>query len=135
MNWSTIENMILKSVAKNDWIGVSIGFVSSAFCKDDVNIRIACAYDGDDIQNKDFKDKWANKHPNPKATGYYFNLYYSSTLLKRIILVSVDGGNALLPTPDSNGVVRKLDYKIAQIFDTLQNLDEYLQRSGLVKED
>ena len=133
MNWGTIHNIILRSDAINDWMGGSKGLTQFRFCKDDVNIRIDCTYDGEDVQNEDFKEDWANKHPNPKAVGYYFNLYYSATLLKRIILVSIDGGNALIPTPDSSGKVRSLDYKIAQIFDTLNNLDEYIDRSGLTK--
>ncbi|MGD8777875.1 MAG: hypothetical protein PVH88_02820 [Ignavibacteria bacterium] len=131
MDWSTIEELVLNSDANNDWSGLTKGTSSISYLKDDVNIRIECSYDNDDIQNDDFKDKWANNHPNPKATGYFFNLFYSATLLKRIILVSVDGGNALLPIPNSKGIVKKFDYKIAEIFDTTQTLDEYLDRSGL----
>jgi hypothetical protein len=131
MDLLTIEDIILKSDANNDWKGVSKGMGTVKFNTEEVNIRIECAYDGDDIQNDNFKEAWANKHPNPHATGYYFNLYYCATLLKRIILVSVDGGNATLPLPDSNNKVKEFDYKIAEIFDVTNTLDSYMQRSGL----
>lgn len=131
MDLSSIENMILSSNANSDWSGLSKGMNSIRYLNKDVNIRVECSYDNEDVQNKDFKEKWANNHPDPKATGYYFNLFYSATLLKRIILVSVDGGRALLPCPNSKGVVRKFDYKIAELFDTTHTLDEYLNRSGL----
>lgn len=131
MDWVTIEKMILASDPVKNWSGVSKGITVISHYKEEVNLRIECKYDDEDVQNLKFVEKWANMHPNPQATGYYFNIYYASTLLKRIVLVSIDGGNALLPLPDSNMKVKKFDYKIAKVFDNTQSLDNYLLRSGL----
>jgi hypothetical protein len=47
-------------------------------------------------------------------------------------LVSVDGGRASIPPPDwQTGKISMMDYKVAQIHDTLRSLDEYIRRSRL----
>ena len=84
------------------------------------------------MQNKDFKEPWANKHPDPSATGYYARLYYGPTLLKTYILVSVDGGRATLPLPDRETLqVTPEAYFVASLFDSIGTLDQYMGRSGL----
>lgn len=132
MLYSEIVRLITDSNVSNDWAGVSNGSLSIRYLLNDVNIRIECSHEGQDIQNENFQEPWANKHPNPRAVGYFYNLYYSSTLLRRIILVSVDGGRSNLPIPRANtSLVDPFDYKIAEIFDITNSLQQYMQRSGL----
>jgi len=105
-----------------------------------MNLRFEIGYMDDGVQCKDFREPWANRHPDPSATGYWCNLYYGSTLVKKLILVAVDGGRAMLPIPQRgrknmrSDRVLPLDYKVAQIHDRLGTLEEYMSRSGLMVE-
>ena len=70
------------------------------------------------------------------ASSYWYDLSNDGALIERFILVSVDGARAELPLPDINTLeVQPLPYKIAQIFDELNTLDEYMRRSGLTVEN
>ena len=132
-----IEQYIFLSDPREGWEQVSTSISSVAVNKDDVNLRLVMKHTGEGVQREDFKADWANRHPDPSATGYWCDIYYCSTHVSRTILVSVDGGRALLPVPRQEGAEGKLtevllyDYRIAQIFDSLGTLDEYMRRSGL----
>lgn len=132
-----IEQAILHSDPQESWECVSNSISSVRVNKSDVNLRLEMTYADGGIQRESFKADWANCHPDPSATGYWCDIYYGSTQVVRTILVSVDGGRALLPVPRQRGIEGKMtevllyDYRIAQIFDSLGTLDEYLRRSGL----
>lgn len=133
-----IERVIKYSDAKNDWEHQSMGWKTIARYRGDVNLRFEMNYDNDEgVQQKDFKEEWANRHPDSHATGYWCDLYYNQTLIERFILVSVDGGRALLPTPTEGknyihwDQVLPLDYKVAEIHDTIGTLSQYMTRSRL----
>lgn len=129
-----IENAIISSDSQTDWIHNSKGLKSTAVYKKDSNLRFEVSIADEDLQNRRFQEPWANKHPDPNSTGYYYDLYYGSTLIKRYILVGVDGERALLPLPDRTTLqVDEMSYKVAQIHDTTGTLDEYMQRSGLTR--
>lgn len=103
------------------------------FFNKDVNLRFVSGYDERFIQQSKFVETWANKHPDPNASGYFVQLYFASSHIANFILVSVDGGRALLPLPkgDTNLEVSPLDYKVAQIHNKLGRLDEYMARSSM----
>ncbi|NOS76865.1 MAG: hypothetical protein HOP35_02865 [Nitrospira sp.] len=132
-----IEQTILHSDPQEGWECVSNGVSSVRINKTDVNLRLEMTYADGGIQREFFKADWANRHPDPSATGYWCDIYYGSTQVFRTILVSVDGGRALLPVPRQQGVEGKMtevllyDYRIAQLFDSLGTVDEYMRRSGL----
>ena len=132
-----IETVILQSDPANDWNHESDAVHSIASYKKDLNLRFEIRYMDEGIQCKDFKEPWANCHPHPSATGYWCNLYYGSTLVEKFILVAVDGARAMLPIPKKGSSearpdkVLPLNYKVAQVHDTLGTLDEYMARSGL----
>lgn len=131
-----VFNAIMASDSSDDWSKGCFDDISrteTMFFKKNVNLRFVYAYDERFIQQADFKEDWANMHRNPNATGYFVQLYFASTHILNVILVSVDGGQALLPIPkcDENRFVSLLDYKVAQIFDKTGLLDEYMTRSGL----
>ena len=132
-----IEQCILLSDPREGWELVSSSVSSVAVNKNDVNLRLEMKHADEGVQREDFKAEWANRHPDPSATGYWCDIYYCSTRVSRTILVSVDGGRAMLPVPRQEGVEGKqtevlpYDYRIAQIFDSLGTLDEYMMRSRL----
>lgn len=132
-----IERVILESDPITDWVGHADNEKSVYSYAHDVNLRLEMLNDDRGIQCDDFREPWANKFPDQRATGYWCNLFYGSTQIDRYILVAVDGARALLPIPrfDSNGAsrlhVRPIDYKVAQIFDTIKSLDQYMASAKL----
>lgn len=127
-----IEHVILSSDPAADWNHEMADARSVAAYRRDLNLRFEVNYLDEGKQCDNFVEPWANRHPDPRATGYWCDLYYGSTLVERFILVAVDGGRAMLPIPKKDtDKVLLLDYKVAQIHDTLGTLDEYMARSGL----
>lgn len=136
-SFAYIEGCIISSDPRADWEVISTNWETTAVSKKDVNLRLVVSSEDDGIQNADFKEPWANCHPDQRATGYWCDIHYASTHVARDILVSVDGARAMLPIPRQAGSDGKItevlpyDYRLAQIFDTLGSLDSYLVRSGL----
>ena len=134
---SYISNTIRDSDPQEEWEKVSTEISSIAVSKRDVNLRLVMNYLDEGKQCDDFQEEWANRHPDRHATGYWCDTFYGATHVARNILVSVDGGRAILPLPRQRGIEGKitevlpLDYRIAQIFDSLGSLDEYMVRSRL----
>lgn len=132
MSFEEILNFIETSSSKNDWYTISRSDITECFLKIDPRLRFRMKYTEDGVQNEHFIEPWANKHPDPNATGYWCDLIYNGDFLKRFTLVYVDGGRAALPLPNINTtVISKYNYHIAKIFDASNTLDEYIQRSGL----
>lgn len=104
-----------------------------AVFKKNPSLRIETRHTDEFVHSDDFHEKWANKFPDPHATSYYYHLYLGATRLKEFILVSVDGGRALLPLPKyaMDLSVEPLRYKIALIFDQFGSCDQYMKRAGL----
>jgi hypothetical protein len=84
------------------------------------------------VQNEDYKDPWANSHPNPRAIGYWYDLFYDGNLINRFVLVAADGARAQIPAPDfKTGKISHMHYQIALINDSQGTVDEYIRRSRL----
>lgn len=134
---SYIEHLIRDCDPQEEWERVSIDASSTAVNRRDVNLRLSINFLDEGKQCEDFQEEWANRHPDRHATGYWCDIYYGATHIARNILVSVDGGRAMLPLPRQRGIDGKLtevlpfDYRIAQIFDSSGRLDEYMSRSRL----
>ena len=132
-----IVKVVLKSDAKTDWVKKHAPSKEVVSYIHNPNLRFEMSQLEDGVQCQDFRESWANRHPDPKAVGLWCDLYFGSTLIDRFILVGVDGVRALVPPPrDAGGMpggvkIQPLDYKVARIHDTLGTLDEYLRRSGL----
>lgn len=132
MDYDEILEFILTTNPKNDWKWIKTNWAEEAFLKEDPRLRIRVRWDNEGKHNDNFQEKWANKHPDPRASSFWYDLSNDGALIERFILVSVDGARAELPLPDINSLeVKPLPYKIAQIFDELNTLDEYMRRSGL----
>ncbi len=132
-----IKKRIIKSNPKSDWSLNYKGLNQIAVFNNDANLRIEMSDDAEEIQNSNFQEPWANNHPDNHAVGYWCRIYYGSTLIESIVLVSVDGAMAQLPLPERTkslhhpGNIPIFNYKIAKVFDSLDTLDEYIKRSGL----
>jgi hypothetical protein len=132
MTHEELLDFVRASNPSADWKGINRSWVSEVFLREDPRLRFRAKFTEDGVQNDDFKEKWANCHPDPRATGYWYDLYYDGNLIERFLLVSVDGGRATLPAPDwQGGKVNAMNYRVAQIHDSLGTLDQYIQRSGL----
>ena len=132
-----IRQAIMQSDPISDWSHGNLDWKRVTTYKKDVNLRFEIDFTEKGTQREDFKAEWANRHPDPQATGYWCDLYYGQTQVERFLLVSVDGGRAMLPIPIFGedrmrpDQVLPLDYKVAEIHDTIATLSEYMARSGL----
>lgn len=132
MDYDETLSFIKSTNANDDWKFVKTNWASEAFLKEDPSLRIRVRWDDEGVHVRDFKEVWANKYPDPIANSYWYELSYDGALIERFILVSVDGARAELPLPDRNTLeVDPLIYKVAEIFDELNTLEEYMRRSGL----
>lgn len=132
-----ILNHVLYSNPKMDWDTDSSSWKTTFFYKLNVNLRIEVNYDEEGIQQNNFIDSWANCFLHKEATGYWCNIYFGMSRIYRTVLVSVDGGRALLPIPTEQNelgeflIVKPFNYKVAEIFDTSESLHYYFMKSGL----
>jgi len=132
MTFEEILDFIPTTHPKDDWHGISRDWASARFLREDPRLRFRAKFIDDGIQCEDFKEQWANGFPDKRATGYWYELYYDGAFLDRFILVSVDGARADLPPPDlTTMTISPFAYKVAKIHDTLDNVDEYLNRAGI----
>ncbi|WP_100637288.1 hypothetical protein [Marinomonas sp. ef1] len=132
MTYDELMSIIDKS-QKNDWIFSDERGIYTY--KNDLNIRIERAdidYDADRFSGED----WATRHPDPTAYREIYEIFYGTSFVKEIFMVSVDGHRATLPLPDRKTLtITRQQYRFAQIVDQLGTLDEYMRRAGLeVKE-
>lgn len=136
----THENIlktVLNSDSKADWVMSQTNQKQTMAYVHNPDLRFEMSHLADGIQNENYKEPWANKHPDPNATGFWCDLYFSQTLIQRFILIGVDGIRAMLPPPtELNGcpggtAIQPLQYQVAKIHDTSGTLDEYIKRSGL----
>ena len=132
MNYDEILDYIKTTNAKTDWHWIKTSWAEEAFLKEDPRLRIRVRRDDTGIHDKEFNEPWLITQPNLTATSYWYDLSYDGGLIDRFILVSVDDGQAKLPLPESNTLeVDSLSYKVAQVFDEHNALDEYIQKTGL----
>lgn len=137
MSHDELLKVVLDSDHRADWRGLCVNnWISEVYFRRDPRFRFRTKYLDDGIQNDNYQDDWANRHPDPTATGYWYDLAYDGNLIERFILVSIDGGRANVPPPDwQTRKIKQLHYKVAQIHDTMGTLDEYIRRSGLTVEE
>lgn len=132
MDIDEIKSVIVHSNPQSDWRRIDTIISINYSFKKDPNLRIVHSYGDDGIQNSDFQEPWANKYPHPKATGYFYGVYYGTALLEQVILVMVDGGRADLPLPDRSTLMTdEFTYAIARIKDGMNTLEKYMQWAGI----
>jgi hypothetical protein len=132
-----IERLILESDADTDWTKAQTSAKQTISYVHNPNLGFEMSHLDDGVQQENFIEAWANKHPDPKAVGLWCDLFFGSSQIERFILVGVDGMRALVPPPrrpnraPGGTQIQPLDYKVAKIHDSLKTLDEYIGRSGL----
>jgi len=132
MNYEEILQFIQTTDARGDWVKIDNEWAEEAFLKEDPRLRVRTRFDDVGKHNDDFRDEWVNKFPNKRARSYWYELLNDGALIERFILVSVDGARAELPLPKLDNLqVKKLDYKIAEIFDSTNTLSDYMDMAGL----
>ena len=99
--------------------------------REDLDIRIEERRSSSD--RDEFNEEWATRHPDPHATRVFYDIYYRSSFVKSFMLVSVDGGRAHLPLPESavSTTIPYERYALARAVDYLGTLDEYIERFRL----
>ena len=123
---------LVKCASKADWEYISYPDKVIYLHKQDVQLQLVMLFGEAGYHTEEFVAPWANCHADPNARSYYADLYYGASPIKRFIIVYVDGLKGCLPMPQDDGrTVSKLDYKVAEVFDAHDNLDSYMQRSGL----
>ncbi len=132
MTYDELIQFIQSTDPVNDWHSIDRELVEERFLKEDPRLRIVTKIIDDGIHNDDFREEWANRHPDPNAKSYYYNILFDGNFIHRLILVSVDGHRATLPIPNLQTMrVNSFDFKIAQIFDSLNTLEDYMRRSQI----
>lgn len=127
MKYNDVKKILAES-SQSDWIKDD---ESGSFTyKEDLNLHIERApYD----TYRDFNEKWATSHPDPKAVAVDFTIKYGNSFVDKQTLVSVDGHRATLPMPASatDLTVEPSDVNFAKIVDTGSSVDEYIDRAKL----
>lgn len=132
MDFDEILKFINTTNGKTDWKLLQTNWAKDAFLKEDPRLRIRARLDDEGIHVRGFVEPWANNYADPSANSYWYDLTYEGALIERFILVSVDGARADLPLPNRDTLqVEPLMFKVAQIFDGSNTLDDYMCRSGL----
>jgi hypothetical protein len=135
MSHPELLSFIPTTDATSDWDGVATDEASERFLKEDPRLRYRAKFTDDGVQNPDIVEEWANRHPNPTAVGYWYELLYDGALIDRCVLVSVDGGRALLPLPNRRTqTISRYHYVVARIHDHFHTLDQYLERCCITVE-
>jgi hypothetical protein len=130
-----ILDFITTTNSAEDWVAFTRKWMSERFLKEDPKLRVRITYDDEGTQCEDFFEPWANQWLHPKATGYWCDIYYDHNLIERLILVAVDQGNCLLPTPEGEArVVNDLDFTCGKLFDVLGNFDDYFRKAKFVRD-
>ena len=132
MSFEEIVDLVEKS-KREEWQTIDEDGTEEVFYLRDPRLRIKHHSGERGVQNEDFKEKWANAFPDEKAMGLWFDLYYDQGILKRILLVAVDGFRAYIPCPNPGTKdIEKCDDNVARI--TASHIDiyeNYLERTGL----
>lgn len=84
----------------------------------------------------DFSEPWTEKFPNRKAWSYYVECRYFTTVLKKTLYVSCDGGRYRVPAPERKNGEWVIDtsspeYKISEIYRQYHPLPEMLKLAGI----
>lgn len=136
-NREEILRVVLESNSRDDWIRTQTQTRQTVSYRHNPNLRFEHSLLEDGFQNEHFREAWANRHPDPDAAGYWYDLLFGPTLIQRFILVGVDGVRALIPPPSQpdgtpgGNTIQRLPLQVARIHDSMRTLDEYIRRSGL----
>lgn len=116
---------------KENW--VTVGGESYLYHKEFPEFTIR---DGETL-NENFVEPWTRKFPDPHAYSYHVEIRYLTTVLKKTLFISCDGGRYSIPAPkrvdNEHWVIQKrsLEYKIASICRQYWPLSDVLASKGV----
>ncbi len=133
MSYEELLDLVART-RKPSWKCVTDYGVEEYLYLPDPRLRIKHFSGDEGTQNEDFKEGWANDHPDPRAYGLWFDLYFAGERLRRNLLVAVDGCRAYLPCPKAGTMIADdLTGKIAEIVNHDSELyARYLDSAGIV---
>ena len=132
MSYDEIIDFILLSDAKLDWRAIKTDLIHEEFLKQDPLLRLSVKHGITDNHRPKNLTTWLNSIFSNSYCSYWYELYYGTSLLYRCILVSVGEEKTHLPIPDEGSFeIDPLNYKVAQIYDEFNLLDETLNNYGL----
>ena len=93
----------------------------------------------EDRRDRDFNEEWAMAFPDKNARRVSYTLYYGPSVVKKVDMVSVDGGRTLIPMTKSptEHTITEWQYRFAKIVelhpgpDSAYNLDTRLKQAGI----
>ena len=85
-----------------------------------------------EIESDTFQEEWVKNFPDSNAHKVIFDVFFNLSWIKTFVLVSVDGGRAIIPMPTSanSGIVSCDDYMFAKIVSP-GRLDDSMHLAGL----
>ena len=104
----------------------------AASYKPDLSITLAWGL----TVNEDFREPWANKFPDPKASSHYVDVFFNNALVYRELYVVVDGGRTKLPIPrkPKELLVPRNYYSFIKLLDEidtyLSSYESYFKQAG-----
>jgi len=129
MHITEVFQTIIESDVQDAWQQFEYKGVEYSVYKGDVNLRIESNFEEDRVVS-DFKEDWANSHPDPSAYSSAYRICYGATFVAYVILVHVDGSRGILPLPEPGTKTPELlPFKVAEIVNCNQ-LHEYMKRAG-----
>ena len=125
MNFNEIMQLVANS-DRDEWRGIDSDDGEERFFLRDPKLRIIHLSGEKGTQNHDFKADWANQFISPEAKGIWFDISYDGSLLKRVLLVCIDGYRARVPCPlNESTSIEGLSYKVGLI--SAYHVDLYLE--------
>ena len=138
----TLEELVAAVVGseQRDWYKIVVGGGSDAhgtiaIFKPDPAVSLAWGITVGD----NFKEPWANKFPDPRASSHWADVRLNGSVVFRATYVSVDGARADLPMPDSRespGAVPEAYARFVRLIHELESahsFEEYFERASLTR--
>lgn len=100
------------------------------------NLAISIQSDREDIEDREFYEKWVESYPDPKGYRARFFLKYFGNIIESLYTVAVDGYRMLIPYPKTRTelTISTKQYTIGKIVNIPYNghdFDDYLQRANI----
>lgn len=127
MKKSEVDKILAKS-SQDEWI---VDDETGNFTyKKDLSLRIERP-PYEDYMDEKVEEPWATDNPDSNALAVEYIIKYNNSFVDRKVLVSVDGGRALLPYPKSveELVVTEKSVNFAKLVSIVDRVDEYIRRS------
>ncbi|MFT8809232.1 hypothetical protein [Gluconobacter sp.] len=119
---------ILSTSSRSDWVIDETLGTFTFKCDLLLNIKRV-----EEDERREFPEVWTKRFADKSAYKTHYDVLYGASILVRKMLVSVDGGRAVLPLPESatNLVVTEADLNFARIIDEPSAVNEYFDRSEM----